>query len=682
MKNVGFPYTLRIGARIYSLAIALLLCLGIVGGIGVYKMTTIGHEMEEVAELNLPLALLVEKIAIHQVEQGMLVERGLRVGNLTKLANDDSLATVEAKFIKLAKKADEEIAQAKEMAEKGLSFAASPEAVAEYESVIKQLDAIEAEHKIYEKHAEEILTELIRSGASAAGIQEKAVKLAEEQARLDEKIIALADELAGFTQQSMDKALADEQRGKSLITQVAVGAFLAGMVLAYIIGRTVTVPLSKLTFSMTNLAAGKLDTQIPTTQFADEVADMGLAMKTFQENMQRARALEAEQEASKQLRQQRQNELNQLVGIFGSTIGAVFSKILSSSNTMVSHAADMLKQSSASQQMASSVAAEAEESSVNAQSLGAATEEMVASIREIARQVTNSSEVTKRAVVSAQDSEREVKQLQQISQEIGDVVRLITDIARQTNLLALNATIEAARAGEAGKGFAVVANEVKSLANQTAKATDEIAAKIQAIQDASGQTGESIAQIGKVIASVDEYITAIVAAIEEQNSTTEEISRNVTFVSGSASRVSENVQKIQSQSIQVGDNSRSVNENAEHMAKEADVLSREVKIFLNAMQNTDANDDTFEPRRISIKARANVNGSTWSGQTSEISAAHVVVSPTLNCAVGNGLELVLDGIEGGIRARVAKNDNGVTTIQFPLDLDHLRKMKTQIKRLA
>jgi methyl-accepting chemotaxis protein len=452
-------------------------------------------------------------------------------------------------------------------------------------------------------------------------------------------------------------------------------------VFALILTHSVTSPLKNLTNSMKKLADGDLDTAIPVVHFKDEVFDMSEAMRVFQENMFQANKLKDEQEALKKKQQQRQNELNQLVGIFGSTIGAVFNQILESSQDMVGQAANMLNQSNSSQDMASSVATEAEESATNSQSLSSATEQMVSSIKEISSQVNKSSEVTKQAVEYSKTSERDVKQLQEISREIGEVVSLITDIAEQTNLLALNATIEAARAGDAGKGFAVVASEVKSLANETAKATDEISGKIQAIQSASGQSAESIAQIGSIISNIDQYITTMVAGIEQQNSVTEEIFRNVQFVSDSSSRVSESVQKIQTQSSEVGQSSKSVNDNAEHMYQEADILSREVKTFLNAMSNTDVNDNTYEPRKISVSATAKINGSTWTGQASEISAAHVVVSPTLEYSAGESLEITLEGISDAISARIAKNENGNTIIQLPLDLSHMDKMKMHIQKL-
>lgn len=691
MKHISLIHSLQIGHRIYALVGALLIFIAAVGGTGVYKMTIIGHELEEVADRNLPLTLLLEKITAHQLEQAIMLERGLRFKGVTAHKEDETFESIVTEFDKLAKKTDEELHDAEKMVKDALATNLSPEARAEYELVLGKIIQLEEQHLVYEEHIEEIFTKLSSPSVdvNSAELSEKVTAVEEEQHHVNVEIEGLMFEVSGFTQKSAEKALADERRGIVLIATISGVSFVLGLILAIVLSRSVTGPLNKLTGAMSELADGNLDTPIPSATFKDEVSKMSDAMTVFQANMQRTAKLEAEQkelqaeqEAERKKRQQRQNELNQLVGIFGSTIGAVFSQILTSSKDMVGQAGNMLSQSTDSQAMAKDVATEAEQSAANAQSLSSATEEMVASIKEIAQQVTRSAEVTKQAVEFSQTSENDVKQLQQISREIGEVVSLITDIAEQTNLLALNATIEAARAGEAGKGFAVVASEVKSLANATAKATDEISLKIQSIQTASGQSAESIGQIGKIISDIDQYVSAIMAAIEEQNAVTEEIARNVQFVSDSSERVSGSVQKIQSQSSEVSQSSQAVTENADGMAQEADMLSKEVKTFLDAMQNTDVNDDTYEPRKVSVPANAVINGSTWSGQVSEISAAHVVVTPAMAYDAGQTLEITLDGIEETLSARIAKSEDQSSTIQFPLDLDHMDKMKGHISRLV
>jgi methyl-accepting chemotaxis protein len=196
------------------------------------------------------------------------------------------------------------------------------------------------------------------------------------------------------------------------------------------------------------------------------------------------------------------------------------------------------------------------------------------------------------------------------------------------------------------------------------------------------QSAESIANIGKIVGNIDEYATVIAAAIEEQNATTEEISRNVSFVSGSALRVAENVQKIQSQASTINESAVNVSARARSMADETEVLGREIKTFLSAMQNTNVDDDTYEPRKVALKATAQLQRGTWSGRASEITAAFVVVSPSLDCALGEGLELTLESFAEKLRVRVAKTGNGSTTLQFPLDSENLERMRDRVRKIA
>ncbi len=685
MSNGSAFYKLKIGQRIYILVTLLLLFILTIGGVGVYKMNVIGYEMEDIALRDIPLTKMLEKITVHQLEQAILMERALRFQGVKAHAEGETLESVAEHFEELAKKTDDEILQAEAMAVDMMENAYSEEAREEFKHVLEELKKIETEHKEYEHHVFEIF-DAVRGDSTAAlktdNVSDKVIAVEHEQEDLDKHIEDLLDEVSSFTQNSMNKALANEQRGKFLILGLSVVILLLGCTLAFLLTRSITAPISDLTRAMTKLADGDLDTKVPSLRFQDETNDMSQAMAVFLENMRRTNALESEQAAIERKQKQRQSELNQLIGIFGSTIGAVFSQIQESSRTMVGQAAGMLEHSNSSEEMASDVAAEAEKSAANAQGLSAATEEMVASIQEITKQVTRSSEVAQEAVTFSLTSQKEVQKLQAISEEIGAVVQLITDIAEQTNLLALNATIEAARAGEAGKGFAVVANEVKSLATQTSRATDEISIKIQSIQGASNQSANSIGHIGKVIGDINQYITAIVAAVEEQDAVTKEIARNVDFVSQSSTAVAENVHKIRAQTAEVGRSSQDVNTNADRMAEEADTVAKEVSTFLTSMANTDVNDNAYETRKIAVKVSAKINGHSWSGQTSEITAAHVIVSPAISENAGQKLELQFEGLDETISGRIAKTDKGNTIIQFPLDLDHMEMMKRHIVKLG
>ena len=734
----AFLKKLKIGHRLVILTGTTLLFMAVIGGTGVYKMGEIGKELEGIANRDIPMTEILTQITVYQLEQAILLEQGLRYAGVTAHDEHHTVESVVEHFKELAHKADEEILQAEEMAAVFIEEAESDYAREEFEMVLAQLKIIEKHHKEYEEHAFEIFEKMGVAGSGHDGhsaphnvqphagdevvdvhrsyqpqaiiTQSPAVqdpRIAEqvrqqqeemraqqealaalvsqteaEQAQLDKEVAELLHEVEKFTHDAADKALSDEKRGQALIMMMLVVIGVLASIFSFLLGRSIVKPVGELTDVVNELAAGNLDVEVPPAPFEDEVHQMSEAMEVFRADMKRTRELEQEQKLERERRQHRQNELNQLTGIFGSTIGAVFAKILESSNMMVERSGSMKSQSNQTKEMAQSVASAAEESSANAQALSAATEQMVSSVQEISKQVTQSSEVARQAVMSAESSQKEVVALQGIADEIGEVVGLITDIAEQTNLLALNATIEAARAGEAGKGFAVVANEVKSLASQTSKATEEIANKIGGIQNASRSSAESIEAIGKVISEVDNYISAIVAAVQEQDATTQEMARNVTFVAQSAGEVSENIASINGQAESVGHSSEEVSESANSMAGEADVLSKEVKTFLNAMQNTDADDDTFEAKQVNLMASAQVNGSEWSGNVSEISSAHAVVSPAINYEAGQKIDIQIDGIQHALEARVAKSEDGATVLQFPLDLDHLAKMRDELQDVA
>ena len=233
---------------------------------------------------------------------------------------------------------------------------------------------------------------------------------------------------------------------------------------------------------------------------------------------------------------------------------------------------------------AASASAATQQSSSNVQTVSAAAEQLSSSINEIARQVAESTKTSKIAVEAAERTNQTVLGLSDGSQKIGEVISLINDIASQTNLLALNATIEAARAGEAGKGFAVVASEVKSLADQTAKATDEITAQIDAIQSSTNDAVAAIGEIGKKISEMDETSTAIAAAVEEQGSATGEISRNAQQASAGTEEASANVLKMTEASEQTGEASQQVLQAATELSRQAETLSGEVEKFLASVK--------------------------------------------------------------------------------------------------
>jgi methyl-accepting chemotaxis protein len=351
--------------------------------------------------------------------------------------------------------------------------------------------------------------------------------------------------------------------------------------MSLLLGNSIVRPIRGMTAAMRKIAAGETATVIPAQERRDEVGAMAQSVQVFKDSMIEAVRLRGEQdELKKRSEIEKQDLLGKMADDFESGVrgsldalaGAVV-ELRATSNSMSATAEE------ASQQ-ATTVAAVAEQASSNVQTVAAATEELSSSVSEIGRQVAQSTRIAGQAVEEANRTNVTVQGLSSAAQKIGDVVKLISDIASQTNLLALNATIEAARAGEAGKGFAVVASEVKSLASQTAKATEEISAQVAAMQGATTQAVQAIESIGGTIGAINEITTAIASAVEEQGSATKEIARNVQEAAHGTSQVSGNIGNVTEAAEETGAAAGRVLASAEELNKQAAVLRAKVDDFM------------------------------------------------------------------------------------------------------
>jgi methyl-accepting chemotaxis protein len=356
---------------------------------------------------------------------------------------------------------------------------------------------------------------------------------------------------------------------------------IASLLLVFVIAHSITRPLDALEGAMNELAAGKLDAAVPGTGRGDEIGAMATAVEVFKENAVRVRQMEAEQkEAERRVAEQRKAEMHKLADEFEKAVGGIVETVSSASTELEASAGTLTKTAETTQQLATTVAAASEEASVNVQSVASATNEMSASVNEIARQVQESSKIANEAVSQAQKTDARITELSQAAGRIGDVVKLITAIAEQTNLLALNATIEAARAGEAGRGFAVVATEVKALASQTAKATEEIGTQISGMQTATHESVAAIKEIGGTIGRISEIASTIAAAVEEQGAATQEIARNVQQAAQGTTEVASNITAVNRGAGETGSASTQVLSSAQSLSQESNRLKLEVDKFL------------------------------------------------------------------------------------------------------
>ena len=331
---------------------------------------------------------------------------------------------------------------------------------------------------------------------------------------------------------------------------------------------------------MRQLAGGDTSTEIPAREREDEIGAMAGAVSVFRDNMIRAIALSAEQEAAHAARETRAARIAELLRGFEAEVSGTVEHFHASSTALETTAQTMSEIAGQANQQAASALAAADEANAGAQTVATASEQLACSIEEIGRQVAQSTEMTGRSVAQTERTDALVRNLTERAGRIEQVLALINGIAAQTNLLALNATIESARAGEAGKGFAVVAAEVKGLANRTALATDEIAEQIHQVQAATQEAVEAIEVIATLAGQVRAIATSIASAVEEQGAATAEIARNVQQTARGTGQVTANMGRVNEAASGTGAAAEQVLGSATSMSREAERLSQQVKAFV------------------------------------------------------------------------------------------------------
>ncbi len=367
----------------------------------------------------------------------------------------------------------------------------------------------------------------------------------------------------------------------------AVAVVVVALFVAWWIGRSLSRPIGALTGTMNELAAGNTKLDVRGRDRPDEVGEMARSVEVFRVAMQDAEKLRAEEGARKQETEaQKRRALADMADKFEAEVTGAVGAVDAAARSMRDSAGAIHSATGDASQRTTAAAAATEEASVSVQTVAAAAEELAASIAEIGRQVEQSASVATEAVGTARTTRTTVDTLDQAAKRIGDVVKLIGDVASQTNLLALNATIEAARAGEAGKGFAVVASEVKTLAGQTAKATEEISEQIGAIQAATRECVTSIADVASTIEKLNQISATIAAAVEEQGAATREIARNVQEAAQGTSEVASNVAAADRAAVESTRVANDVLLASDLLDTQASTLRRQVGSFLEALRKS------------------------------------------------------------------------------------------------
>jgi methyl-accepting chemotaxis protein len=381
---------------------------------------------------------------------------------------------------------------------------------------------------------------------------------------------------------SIKAELASVQRYVSW--SICITALLAAA-LALLFGRWLSIPLVKMARAMEGLSQGDLDSKIESIDRRDEIGMISRALSVFHAKSLENRQLMAEQAGVRERADAgRRDAMLQVADRFEREIGKSIQTLSTASVDIETAAGTLTKTAETTQVLSGTVAAASEQSSVSVQSVAAASEQMVSSVTEIGRQVQASQQVASAAVQQAEETNARIAELSQSAGRIGEVVKMISAVAEQTNLLALNATIEAARAGEAGRGFAIVASEVKALAGQTAKATEEISAQIAQMQTATQHSVAAIMEIGSTITHISEISSAIAAAVEEQGAATQEVARNVQQAAQGATQVAGSIAEVNRGAADTGAAAEQVHGSARELLSESNHLKSEVEKFLASVR--------------------------------------------------------------------------------------------------
>ncbi len=387
--------------------------------------------------------------------------------------------------------------------------------------------------------------------------------------------------IAQMTEAQSARASARADTALVFIAAALFTAVVVGGLLAFVVSLVITKPTRALTEAMGRLAEGDIDVVIPSTDQGDEIGDMSRTVQVFQENARQRIRLQEEASAHQDTQNARQREIEQLISDFREEIKDLVGALDETAAGMSGTASALSGIAKNSAEQAEDTSRASEDASMSVENVAGAAEELSASIAEIGEQVHRSSDIVTDATGAVRETNGKVQGLAEAASKIGEVVNLIQAIAEQTNLLALNATIEAARAGEAGKGFAVVASEVKELANQTSKATEEISSQIQTIQESTTEAVEAIASISDTMEEVNGYTQSISSAVTQQSSATDEISGNVQRAAESTIAVKSNMSSLAKAVRDTQEASDTVLTASDDLSNRNTALKRGIETFLN-----------------------------------------------------------------------------------------------------
>ena len=561
---MAFLLNMKLNLRMLLISLSFMLAILILGGTGLWENEALKNSFDE--------AGIVSSALRNQTEADMMHD-ALRadVLNAMRLAKEDKSAK------------DEILKETQEHAETLLRLmkenAASPLAP----QLLAALKDLEAPVKRYTDSAKHISRAAFEDPDSIA----RNFTTFMDDFRLLEGSM---ETFSTLIEKSFHEVGADVIATENLAKRIVIGATIFGFIIGFFAWRIshtgIVRPIIRITQVSTKLAEGDYGMDVPYANQTNEIGAMAQSLEVLRDNGVEMERLKTDQsEKDRVTKEQLQRTMQDLANGFEASVGQIIDAVASASTELRANAESLTMIADETTKQSTGVAAATEEASANVQTVASAAEELSASINEIKRQVTDSTQATGAAVAEVKNTNQTVVSLSESASQIGGVVKLIQDIAEQTNLLALNATIEAARAGEAGKGFAVVAAEVKSLANQTAKATEEISGKISSMQGVTQTAVGAIRNIGTTIEKISQIINGIASAVDEQSAATREIANNVAQASAGTAEVASTIGSVTQSAGESRDASADVLTAAKELSTQSERLKEEMQGFLNKLRS-------------------------------------------------------------------------------------------------
>ncbi|MGC1529627.1 MAG: methyl-accepting chemotaxis protein [Bradyrhizobium sp.] len=553
---------LSISAKLYAIVSFLFLVIASIGGFAFLEIRAINAAAQDIQAEWLPSVRWIGEMRTQSARFRAVLRDHLIVEDADRADVDKNLVARKVDFEKAAKAYRELVSSATER---------------------ELASRLEMDWQGFLAASDEVRS-LVGKGDLAAAKKINAEKVVPAGRAMDKTLVGLTE----FNDKGAEAAgqTAEDTYWNAIRSMIVilVGGIVLGLGAAIYVTRDIRRGIGSILSPMGQLTEGELSVEIPHQGEPTEIGRIAAALQTFKEALLAKRASDDAANADKAIHLAGAQRISAATVDFEAMIGELVGSLATASTKLETSATTLSSTAEQSQKLTTMVAAASEEASTNVQSVASATEELSSSVNEISRQVQDSARMASEAVDQARKTNDRVGELSKAAARIDDVVVLINTIAGQTNLLALNATIEAARAGEAGRGFAVVASEVKALAQQTAKATDEIGLQIRGIQAATQESVDAIGEISGTIEKLSEVSSAIAAAVEEQGAATQEISRNVQQAAEGTQQVSSHITEVQRGASETGLASSQVLSAAQLLAGESDRLKSQVEKFLNAVR--------------------------------------------------------------------------------------------------